>query len=148
MDIHEDYCNGDDMNARLENLNYAQDPRNCELAKAPVLYFVDKDGCDSEIDLPTKWMVCVVCNGKGTHVNPSIDCCGISADDFAEDSDFAESYMRGDYDQPCNRCGGRTTIQAVDWDALSDEQRKQYEQQLCDEAGCEAEHLAEIRMGA
>ncbi len=132
----------------IEDLNFARDQRNCELAKPPVLYFVDEDGCDSEVELPTHWVVCPVCEGKGKHVNPSIDCNGISPEAFAEDPDFAEDYMRGTYDQTCNKCGGRTTIPAVDLDALDDAQRKAYEQQLRDEADDRACYLAELRMGA
>ncbi len=163
------------MDSRIENLNFAADPRNCELAKAPVLYFYGCGTCgtpgeacdcpaapngvdpiegqhfygvDIEESLPMHWAVCDVCHGKGTHVNPAIDCCGITGDDFAEDPDFAESYKRGDYDQPCNRCGGRTTIQAVDLDALSETQRKLYEEQQREEANDRACYLAEVRAGA
>lgn len=136
------------MDARMENLNYARDPRNCELAKPPVLYFVDDDGCDSEIELPTKWAVCPVCKGKGKHVNPAIDCCGLTSEDFCEDEEFGQDYMEGVYDVPCNSCGGRTTVQAVDWDALTAEQREAYEEQLREEDNYRACYLAEVRAGA
>ena len=55
---------------------------------------------------PCEMQVCSVCDGKGTHVNPSVDCNGLSREDFENDPDFAESYFRGDYDQTCNNCGG------------------------------------------
>ena len=128
----------------IEELSYARDPRNCEAAKAPVLYL--EDGGKEE--LPMHWAVCDVCHGKGTHVNPSIDCNGISPEAFDEDPDFAENYRSGMYDQPCNCCNGRTTIQAIDWDALTSEQRTLYEQQLKDEADDRACYLAEMRVGA
>lgn len=56
--------------------------------------------------LPFKWGVCPTCSGKGSHVNPSIDCDGLTGEDFAEDPDFAESYFNGEYDQTCSECGG------------------------------------------
>ncbi len=127
-----------------EELNYARDARTQGPAKAPILYLDD----GSEVELPMKWGLCPVCEGRGKHVNPSIDCGGISAEAFAEDPDFAEDYMRGTYDQQCNRCKGRTTVQIVDWDALTPEQRTLYEQQLKDEADDRACYLAEVAMGA
>ena len=105
-------------------------------------------GMDIEEELPMKWGVCHVCDGNGKHVNPSIDSGGISAEQFHDDPDFAESYMRGDYDQTCNACSGRTTVPVVDWDALDPAHRKAYEDQLQEEADDRAQHLAEIRMGA
>ncbi len=128
----------------LENYNYAADCRTQGPAKAPILYMDD----GSEVELPTCWRVCSVCDGDGKHVNPSIDCGGISAEQFHEDPDFAEEYFSGTYDVTCNRCKGRTTVKGVDWDALTNEQRKLYEQQLRYDADYEAERLSEIRMGA
>lgn len=128
----------------IDDMNYARDPRNCTPATAPVLYLND----GTEAELPTEWVVCEVCSGEGKHVNPSIDCGGISAEEFRDDPEFADSYMRGDYDQVCNACQGRTTVQGVAWDQLTKEQREHYEYQLRDEAADRAEHLDELRMGA
>lgn len=60
--------------------------------------------------VPFKWAVCETCQGKGKHVNPSIDCDGISGEDFAEDPDFAESYMSGVYDVTCSECDGKRVV--------------------------------------
>ena len=162
------------MDARMENVNYANDPRNCRAAERPKLYFYGCGTCgavgetcdcppapagespiegqhfygrDIERELPMKWAVCYVCEGRGTHVNPSIDAGGISAESFYEDPDFAEEYMRGTYDQTCNLCKGRTTVPAVDWDALSEDERKAYQQQLREEDDDRACQMAEIRAG-
>jgi hypothetical protein len=62
------------------------------------------------VEIPLRFEVCPVCDGKGKHVNPSIDSHGISADEFAEDPDFARAYFRGRYDVPCNGCGGRRVV--------------------------------------
>lgn len=131
------------MDSCLENLNFARDPRSCEQVKAPIVHLDD----GSEVELPMKWALCHVCDGKGTHVNPSIDAGGLGQVDFYNDPQFAIDYKNGVYDIQCNACGGRTTIPVVDWDALDEEQTKAYEQQLRDEADCIAEQLAEIRMG-
>ena len=53
-----------------------------------------------------KWQICPACKGEGTCVNPSIDCQGVTAEDFAEDPDFAENYFGGTYDQQCAACHG------------------------------------------
>lgn len=134
--------------AIIENLNFAHDARNCAPDSAPMLYMPQPDGSVLEVTLPTTWGVCDVCHGAGTHVNPAIDCGGISSQEFDEDPDFADSYRRGDYDQTCNKCAGRTTVRVVDMSRLTPEQRKAYTKQLREEADDRAEHLAEIRMGA
>lgn len=56
------------------------------------------------------WKVCGTCNGKGTHVNPSIDAHGLSNEDLDEDPYFREQYTSGMYDETCFECGGRTTV--------------------------------------
>lgn len=56
--------------------------------------------------LPTEFEVCGECRGAGLVVNPSIDCCGLSQDDFYEDPDFAEDYLSGRHDIPCPQCRG------------------------------------------
>lgn len=132
------------MHPIIENLNFASDPRNGDPDSAPILILSD----GTQVPLPTRWEVCDVCNGDGTHVNPSIDCHGLTPDDFAEDPDFAEEYLSGTYDVPCNKCQGRTTMRAVDLDRLSPQHLALWEQQQRDEAYDRAEHWAEIRMGA
>ena len=53
-----------------------------------------------------KWMICPICDGDGTHVNPAIDAHGLTAEDFAEDPDFMEDYFSGMYDVRCKNCKG------------------------------------------
>lgn len=109
------------------------------------------DDEEFEATFPFRWDVCSTCQGKGSHVNPSIDCDGLSAKDFAEDPDFAEQYWGGAYDQPCNGCGGRTTERVLDEDRFNDQHREWYallEEYWRDEAEYRAECEAERRMGA
>lgn len=128
----------------LEDLAGLDDSRNCEADAAPVLYLAD----GTEQPLPTRWAVCPVCNGKGSHVNPSIDAGGLTAEDFADDPDFADAYLAGEYDQPCNRCRGRTTVREVDLERLAPELADLYARQLREEAQTRAEERAERMRGA
>lgn len=128
----------------LEARAYYTDSRNCQRAQPPVLYLAD----GTEKALPVKWVVCPVCDGEGEHINPAIDCGGLTAEDFAEDPDFAEGYVRGDYKQPCNRCGGRTTVPEVDLDRLSAEDGALFERQQREAAEYDAIERAERMRGA
>ena len=75
-------------------------------------------------------------------VNPSIDCGGISADEF--DPEFAESYMSGVYDVDCSCCDGEKRIpELVDPDDIKD--LEEWEQE---ESDYHAECAAEMRIGA
>lgn len=76
--------------------------------------FIEREDCDEEHELPTRYEVCPLCQGKGTHVNPGIDAHGLTAEDFYEDPDFAEDYFRGRYDQICNECHGERVVEVVD----------------------------------
>jgi hypothetical protein len=58
------------------------------------------------------WIVCPVCDGEGTTVNPNIDCNGLTEEDFREDPDFAEDYMKGVYDITCAACLGNRVVKA------------------------------------
>jgi hypothetical protein len=104
--------------------------------------------CDGMLMLTVRvvYEVCPTCDGKGTHVNPSIDCCGLTAEDFAEDPDFAESYHRGMYDQPCNQCRGRRVVPEPHPDEKA--ALEYIEKKAIDDAAYHAECMAEIRMGA
>ena len=53
-----------------------------------------------------KWIICPVCNGDGTTVNPAIDSNGISTTELYEDPEFHADYMSGVYDQNCAACDG------------------------------------------
>jgi hypothetical protein len=139
--------------SRLTELCFARDPRNCDRAELPTATVILR-GCEQVISLPYRWEVCPVCNGRGSHVNPSIDCEGISAEQFADDPDFAEEYFSGTYDVTCNCCGGRTTVPVVDEEKLTHRQRRALNVQTArnaKEAHYERqayyERMAEIRAG-
>lgn len=54
-------------------------------------------------------IVCPTCNGKGSHVNPSIDSNGLSPEDM--DDDQWESYWSGAYDVICIDCAGKNVVE-------------------------------------
>lgn len=119
--------------------NYYADPRTQGPARAPVVLLDD----GTEMLLPTKWAVCPVCDGKGSHVNPSIDCDGITGEEFADDPQFAEEYLDGLYDEVCNRCRGRTTVPVLDRGDCDPLLLDLYDEQQREMAECDAIQRAE-----
>lgn len=72
-----------------------------------------------DLALPAKFEICTRCEGRGTHVNPSIDGHGISPEEFAEDPDFEEAYFEGRYDVQCYECHGERVVKVIDREKLS-----------------------------
>lgn len=123
------------------------DARETGLIKPPTFSTWSEDDQETVHTLPTKLAVCHICQGTGTHVNPSIDRHGLTAEDFREDPDFAESYFSGVYDQTCNGCGGRNVVPVLDIDACDPELLKAYEDYQTELAYSEAERAGELRAG-
>lgn len=98
-----------------------------------------------EVVLPAKYEVCDTCEGKGSHVNPSIDCDGITAEDFAEDPDFEEGYFEGHYDVTCYDCGGARVVPVVDEDRARKEDLALYQKHEEECGADDAEARAEAR---
>ena len=103
---------------------------------------------DGEVKLPVKFEVCPVCVGKGSHVNPSIDAHGISAEEFQEDPDFRDDYMSGKYDVPCYECHGLRVVEVVDRENCDPELLKEYDEEVKSELEYQAICEAERKMGA
>lgn len=57
-----------------------------------------------------EWVVCPVCEGEGTTVNPDIDANGLTHEDFEDDPDFAEDYKAGAFNVRCRGCDGRRVV--------------------------------------
>lgn len=101
------------------------------------------------IAIPFRWAVCDTCSGRGQHVNPSIDCGGISGEDFDADPDFAEAYMGGAYDVTCGECQGRRVVPELDPHTLEERAAVQaLEKQEHADAAYERECRAERAAGA
>ena len=111
--------------------------------KRPV--HIDDEGAEHE--LPVRFAVCDLCQGRGSHVNPSIDAGGISAQDFADDPGFYEDYMCGQFDVQCNECHGLRVVQVVNRDACDPELLAAYDAEMKADAEFAAECAAERRMG-
>lgn len=67
------------------------------------------------LEVPFVYEVCPLCQGRGTHKNPSIDCCGLTREDFDDDPDFREDYASNLYDVPCNQCYGKRVVPKIDF---------------------------------
>jgi hypothetical protein len=100
---------------------------------------------DGKLEVPFKFEVCPLCQGHGKHVNPSIDCGGISAEDFHEDPDFAEEYMNGRYDITCAKCKGQRVVPTV---TLPEEVEKTIREIHKNRADDRRTEMAERMMGA
>lgn len=131
-----------EFQARLDAVAFARDARN---RRAPDTIVTMPDG--REVQLPTHKEVCSVCRGEGTTTNPSIDCNGISAEEFHDDPDFAESYFGGAYDVQCGHCQGMRVVDAVDWDRVPADVKAEHTRQERESDRDFAEHLSEIRAG-
>lgn len=94
------------------------------------MVLVVNEDSEDEFEVPAKYEVCGTCDGKGHHVNPSIDSNGLSAEDFDEDPDFREDYFEGRYDVACNECGGARVVPAMDEDRTTKEEREKVEEEI------------------
>lgn len=74
-------------------------------------------GARSTVVVDSRFEVCSTCKGRGTHVNPNIDCGGITASEWAEwDHEEREHYWSGAYDVGCNQCHGEKVIQTLEYE--------------------------------
>lgn len=105
------------------------------------------EGDDEEVEVPVSFAVCDTCDGKGKHVNPSIDSNGLSAEDFAEDPDFAENYFGGMYDVTCYGCEGKRVVPKPDFDSMNNDIKNRLNEHFKDLAMEARERAAEIRYG-
>ena len=80
----------------------------------------DNDVEETHCGIPFKYRVCDLCNGKGKHVNPSIDSNGLTSEDFDQDPDFCENYFNGAYDVSCYKCGGSRVMVVYDESRAND----------------------------
>jgi hypothetical protein len=79
----------------------------------------DADGDEREVEVPHSWHICHRCSGEGTHTNPSIDGNGITESEWSEWSpEEREGYFAGDYDVPCEDCGGSGKVEEVETEAF------------------------------
>jgi len=109
---------------------------------APIFTFLHPETGD-DIALPAKFEVCTRCEGAGSHVNPSIDGHGISAEQMAEDPEFAEDYFAGVYDITCSVCGGERVVPRPDLSRWSFSQKRLYVRHLHQQEAWDREDASE-----
>lgn len=144
----------------LDNYNYFNDHRvkarrdtwyesfNEESMTVDVRYEDDNDK-EIVVVLPVLYEVCYTCDGKGKHVDPSIDSGGICYDDM--EPDFEEEYVTGRYDVTCYGCKGKRVLPVViDRKLLNDTQREcmdYLDWKAQDDADYDAIRASEIKYG-
>lgn len=81
-----------------------------------------------KVEFPAKFAVCSRCEGKGSHINPSIDGHGITAEEWDRDWDdeSRENYFSGVYDVTCGECKGLRVVPVVDEERLNEEAKAQF----------------------
>lgn len=114
---------------------------------------------DTVVELPACYGVCPVCEGKGKHVNPSIDASGWSQeddrDDWQDDDDWRDeddgepksAYQRGLYDVVCYTCKGKRVVLEVDERRAKPEDLSAWREKLEEDAEYEREVRAEREYG-
>jgi len=113
--------------------------------------FDDDEGYEVEYFVPIMFAVCGTCDGRGRHVNPSIDAHGIGREEFDEDPDFFEDYRNGVYDVDCYECHGANVVPVIN-EAGADDALKallaRVAEREADDAAYARECEMERRMGA
>ena len=87
---------------------------NVDIKHMRATFTVEDEGGEVEHTVRLTFAVCGTCEGRGSHVNPSIDAGGLTGEDFDDDPDFAEDYRSGRYDVPCAECHGERVVPVVD----------------------------------
>lgn len=108
----------------------------------------DHEYGEEDHEVPFHYEVCPTCHGKGKHVNPSVDASGLTAEDFAEDPDFAEAYCSGRYDVPCYQCHGQRVVPVMTRDRADPELLKRLDADEEDREEFRRFQEAERRFGA
>jgi len=105
----------------------------------------DDDGSSEDVVLPSKFVVCDRCEGRGVH-----DCWegGMTGDEMAEQGpEYLDDYLSGVYDTRCTVCDGLRVIEVVDTDRLDAGTLRRYEATEQAQREYEAEVAAERRYG-
>lgn len=98
-----------------------------------------------EIVFPARYIVCYVCEGRGSYVNPDIDRQGLDPSEM--DEEFAESYYEGSFDITCRYCEGRRVVLEIvsDHPDVNPQLLKLVIEEQEEQAKLEREHMAEVQ---
>lgn len=118
-----------------------------ELPSKEETWGIERD--ELEVEVPCVFAVCGTCDGKGSHVNPSIDAHGITGEEWERDwsPEERESYMSGGYDVACNECGGKRVVPELDRERTPEWVVKALDDKAQADAEDAWERAAERRMG-
>lgn len=111
---------------------------------------INDDGDEVEVELPIRFEVCGRCDGKGSHVNPSIDGDGITSEEWNGpdwNDESHEMYMSGGYDVHCEECHGERVAPIVDKQRCDPVVLDQYLSHLSVLADLQRDEEAERRFG-
>ena len=138
--------------SRVTNARYQRDIDAGVDTRSMTFTFEVGEGDEStSYTLPVKMEVCPTCNGRGTHINPSIDASGITEDsDMWEDCDeYGENnYLSGRYDVTCYTCKGRNVVASIDRKGADKKALKVWESREREEREYQATCRSERLMGA
>jgi hypothetical protein len=87
-------------------------------------YSNHRNGAETEISVPGKFVVCPTCNGTGTELCEGLRGVAFSPEQMDEDPDFRENYFGGRYDVACTECKGKRVVAAPDEDRMTKRERK------------------------
>ena len=112
-------------------------------------YYDEEDEfIEEEVEIPFIYEVCETCDGKGTHVNPSIDSHGITFDEWNDwDEDDREGYFSGRYDVTCYECNGLRVVPVPNEILLSKEMIERVNNHIDSQYDYAVERHREMEMG-
>ena len=105
---------------------YTQDEEDNDDPKISIHCLLEKLGTKMQfqnqiaiaINAPIHNALCPMCQGEGTVVDPNIDSCGLSDEDFDEDPEFHLAYHAGRYDIECPSCKGNKIIHTINYNQV------------------------------
>jgi hypothetical protein len=140
------------MDRRLSGADRARRREFDETSMTLITVIENDEGEEAAYYFPAKFEVCTTCDGKGKHVNPSIDSHGITSDEWQNDwsPEEQEAYMGGAYDVSCYECKGARVVPAVDEDKCNEEMKAalvRWNKQQEERAAYDAQCRKELEMG-
>jgi len=96
--------------------------------------YLDDNGNEVELSLPSKKEVCSRCNGEGKILHPSIGEHAYTSEEFNDefDDESREHYFTrgGMYDVECPRCEGHNVMDTIDEDNIPDDMKVAYDEYI------------------